>query len=762
MALGARRGAPALLGTLNIVGSAEANTLAVAGTHAFVGTRAHPSGPELFVVDLATPGAPSVVGTWEAGAEIRRIVVQGPYAYLATARDDSELVILSIADKSAPTVAGTYDADGDADAVSVSVVGATTFLGTADNPATGGKEFRVLNTSIPTHVAEVGSYDIEAEVTDIAVSGTTAYVGVHGGGRSELAILDVATPGVVAPTGSYQIPHAARVNAIAMRRGKLYLATGEGLAIVDAQPTPRLLGSLDLGGSARSVAVFRDRAYVATDIPSAPLNIVSIGAPAAPYKVDAHAADDAGRAVVVDGARAYLLTTGLPNALRVLDITSLLRPNIVVIQTDDQRWDSLASMPLLLRHVADQGFTATSSYVVTPTCAPSRASLLTGLYTHNHGVETVWHRPLIGKDRSTVATWLQAAGYRTGMVGKYINKYAKYCPNSSSCYIPFGWNEWHAFLRQSSYNYTLAENGELVRYGAAATDYATDVLKNKAIEFINANDGRPFFLYLAPHTPHVEVSGVPRAAPRHEGVFAGTPSWRPSSYDEEDMTDKAAWLGTQPRAATVRTGRALRTYGDWTDAIRIKQLEALQAVDEAVRDIIVALEAIGEAEDTVVVYTSDNGLLWGEHRGWGTKGMPYEEAIRVPLVVRYPRLIRSKREEPRLIQTIDLAPTLAALAGTQPKTAVDGQSFVHLMTGEPGDWRSDLLVEQMDSVAAGPFTLIRQGRWKYIEWKSGFAELYDLVDDPHELRNLAGSEAVEHVSRRDALRARLEELRQQR
>jgi N-acetylglucosamine-6-sulfatase len=453
------------------------------------------------------------------------------------------------------------------------------------------------------------------------------------------------------------------------------------------------------------------------------------------------------------------------------------RPNIVFILTDDQRWDTTDArhspfgtdvMPLTRAELGGSGVEFTHAFVTTPVCCPSRVSILMGQYAHNTGIHS--NVPPGGgaelfDDRSTLATWLKAAGYRTGFYGKYMNGYSRlWDPDlGETPYVPPDWDEWHA-LRLGAYtNYTLVRNGaahdhEAQVFGEADEDYATDVLRKLAVEFIDssANQGQPFFLYLNFNAPHHPAE----PAPRHVGAFDGIAQWRPPSFNEPDVTDKPTWLQNRP---LLNPAEILAI-----DRGRKSELEMLLAVDEAIggaelfgtRSLMQALRDHGIADDTIVVYFSDNGRMWGEHR-LPQKNCPYEECIRSPMFVRYPRLAPLPRTEDGLVLNVDIGPTLAALAGVTPPVAVDGQSFERLLDGTAPTWRSDVLNEayRVHRVYAS----VREVRWKYTEVIADSdtlaldIELYDLVSDPYELDNVAGD--PNHAARVAAMAARLRELR---
>jgi arylsulfatase A-like enzyme len=295
-----------------------------------------------------------------------------------------------------------------------------------------------------------------------------------------------------------------------------------------------------------------------------------------------------------------------------------------------------------------------------------------------------------------------------------------------------------------------------MRYGTAPADYLTDVLREKAKAFISGAVAakQPFFLYLAFKAPHLP----PVPAPRHEGSWQQIPPWRPPSYNEEDVSDKPSWLQAAP------------PQGLDLDQIRIDQLEMLQAVDEAIGGsstygivgIMEHLRNLGVADDTIVVFFSDNGWFWGEHR-LRSKNNPYEEALRSPLFVYYKKLVPFPRTESRFALNIDLAPTFAELAGAAVPIAHDGESLVRVIDGTARSWRTDFLTEGWP--ASHPWATVHETQWKYTEipltpGDSATAferELYDLAADPYELQNVAGD--PQHAGRIATMAARLRELR---
>jgi len=427
-----------------------------------------------------------------------------------------------------------------------------------------------------------------------------------------------------------------------------------------------------------------------------------------------------------------------------------LRPNIVFILTDDQRFDTIGLthsidgvtpvMPTVQHEIVDKGVSFLNSYATTDLCAPSRSSLLAGKYAHTTGVHDNGGPDggfAVFDDASTLPVWLQAAGYHTGIYGKYLNGYV-------SPYIAPGWDEWHVFKNVAYFNYTLVENGTEVAFGSADADYSTDVLRDKAVQFIqDSSTQQPFFLYFAPKAPH----GPATPAPRHAGSFSGIPPWRPPNYNEADVSDKPAWLqGISPWTPTQMANH---------DNFNQMQLECLQAVDEAVAAILQALVATGQDKNTMIIYASDNGYSWGSHR-WEPKQCPYEECMRVPLAIRYAPLAPLPRTESGFGLNIDHAETLSELAGATADPGVEGMSMVQLLDGTAPAWRADFLEEHWNGTIT-TYAQVRGDPWKYTEYTTNESELYNEPTDPSELTNVVTD--PDNAAVAAALAQRLRELR---
>jgi N-acetylglucosamine-6-sulfatase len=415
------------------------------------------------------------------------------------------------------------------------------------------------------------------------------------------------------------------------------------------------------------------------------------------------------------------------------------RPNIVVIMTDDQTVESLRVMKNVKRHLVSQGTSFDNSFASFALCCPSRATFLTGQYAHNHGVLS--NKPPYGgyyelSGENTLPVWLKRAGYETILVGKYLNGYG----DQDKREIPPGWTEWYGAVNNSAYqfyNYTLNENGTLVKYGRSPASYQTDVYADKAVEIVrrNAARKRPFFLWVSFLAPHVGGPPTPGRsalttlpAPRHLGRFAASPLPAPPSFNEEDVSDKPGSIRTRPPLSEQQVAQITERYQ--------LRLESLLAVDDAVGRIVQALKKKGELSRTLIVFTSDNGFLHGEHRIPIGKERPYEPSTRVPLVMRGPGVPAGLRLR-QSVANIDLAPTIMAAAKARAGLQMDGRPLWPLLADPGVFWGRDLLHEgPLNDEVQSKFTALRTPRWLYVRYVTGGEELYDLLVDPHQLTNL--------------------------
>jgi N-acetylglucosamine-6-sulfatase len=416
------------------------------------------------------------------------------------------------------------------------------------------------------------------------------------------------------------------------------------------------------------------------------------------------------------------------------------RPNIILILTDDMRADDLPFMPNVQSLLVEQGATFTTFAASCPACAPARASILRGQYPHNHGLlrgsgdtggADVFQE--LGNEESNVATWLQEAGYRTALIGKYINGYGD---TVEPTYIAPGWDSWSAITREGYSRFEINENGELVRYKSGEQEqHSTDVLSGLANAFIaeTAPTGQPFFVHLSPRAPH----GPAEPASRHLSTFTDAAVPRGEAFNETDVADKPIWVQMLPELTAAQEAEV--------DAYYRARLQTLLAVDELVAGLVDQLEAVGELENTYILFTSDNGYGLGEHRVVQDKGSPYEEAILVPFVVRGPGIPAGVTIE-ALASQVDLAPTFAAWAEVSVPDFVDGRSLLPVLSDEPtpADWRQVLLIEQFANNPARTekqpaFEALRLPHLIYVEYGSDERELYDLIADPQQIENLAAT-----------------------
>lgn len=450
---------------------------------------------------------------------------------------------------------------------------------------------------------------------------------------------------------------------------------------------------------------------------------------------------------------AFVLATALLATIRpdAIPVQAIDRPNIVVFITDDQPWYTMPSilpvtpMPYLesrVRDPADHWVVFENAFLNTPICCPTRATILTGRYSHHTGVET--NGAGLADETSTIATWLHGGGYHTGLVGKYINRY----PFGRAFYKPPGWDRWAANY-WAYYNYRSYVDGKIVSYGATPADYSTDVIADKAAAFIDtAPTDRPFFLYVAPKAMHDPYT----PAPRHEGAFQQMAPVRFPNFNEADVTDKPAWVRAR--------GKAGASWIASLDQRRIDAFETLLSADDAVRDVFEALERRGELDDTVFIFMSDNGFAIGEHR-WYSKKCEFDICTRTPFLVRFPSTYSRTEDLP--VSSVDVAATIADLAGVTPATQVDGISIAPLLTNTATDWRDGVLLHAADDDYQSPgYWGVNTGDALYVELTTGERELYDMGGvagpaDPWQLQNRIMDPT--YATLRDQLAALLIDLR---
>ena len=427
--------------------------------------------------------------------------------------------------------------------------------------------------------------------------------------------------------------------------------------------------------------------------------------------------------------------------------TRAAHPNIVFVLTDDLAPNLIQFMPRLQR-LRGRGVDFSKFFVTDSACCPSRATILTGRLPHNTGVlrnvpPSGGYQAFKGRgnESSTYAVSLERAGYRTAMIGKYLNGYP---PESGGA--PPGWSEWYVTdLGYDQYGYVLNENGRVVRYGNAPQDYLNDVIARKGVDFINrsAQAGRPFMLQLSTFTPHPPF--VP--APRHAQTFAGLRAPRGPSFDEQDVSDKPRWLRRVPPLS--------QHDKNLIDGRFRNRAQSVQAVDEMIGQIEQALAANKVDRDTYIVFSSDNALHMGEHRLVGGKMTAYDTDIRVPFIVAGPG-VPAGRTVDRLAQNTDVYATFLELARVPVPPQHDGRSLAPFILGrQVKSWRGAVLIQHAGPVT-GPgdpdrperrgenppsYRAVRTGEELYVEYGYGDREYYDMRLDPHQLDNAATSPA---------------------
>ncbi|MDQ2622165.1 MAG: sulfatase [Actinomycetota bacterium] len=517
---------------------------------------------------------------------------------------------------------------------------------------------------------------------------------------------------------------------------------------------------------------------------------------------------------MINARTALFLLALLPAALllRLESAAAAARPNVVVIQTDDQSANTLRArfrglnnrihraMPNTLDRIARQGTEFTRYYATHPVCSPSRASLLTGQYAHSSGLKKNsgptggwegWQQlPLFNRN---MAVDLQRNGYRTIHVGKFTNNYTL-GDGQVETVIPPGWDRWvtasyggHLYFYGFGMNINGVPAGPFGSMGydlfngekdppecsaalltqptpAIRCDYNTDVYSRHAVAEIEAAGDQPFYLqldYHAPHGDHRSPAG-PEPATRHfDSAFKNRMPKMPG-FNEGNINDKPSWL--KKIAEPMKKAESDRVHDRW-----VKEVESLRAVDDGVGAIMKTLRKTGKLKNTYVIFLSDNGLFHGEHRLSSAKFLPYEPSARVPMMIRGPGIGKGKRSG-EIVANIDIAPTILGLTGTRSSDRLDGRSLkpfwkrpgrrtlrplvLESYVG-PGDLEGE---EKPDpalpgagiSVPAPPqnFTGLRVGDYKYIEYQTGDRELYDLKADPWELNNRARNPRFRPIVRR--------------
>ena len=418
------------------------------------------------------------------------------------------------------------------------------------------------------------------------------------------------------------------------------------------------------------------------------------------------------------------------------------KPNILFVLTDDQPASTVNKMPAVQAKLEAKGLSFENAFLTDPVCCPSRATILTGRYAHNHGVWTN-DEPRGGdqgfKERGlaqdTIATRLKKEGYATGLFGKYFNGYG------DNHYVPPGWESWFAFVgNKQDDSYEVVSEGKIKTVNRGEW-HPTDLVADRAEQFMKTHAGEPWFAYVAPSDPH----GPYYPAPRHAHDFDGIQLPDKPSFDTVDPS-QPSYVRDQPPISDGEKRELIWIYED--------KLEALQTVDDLVASLIETLEETDQLENTYIVFATDNGYMLGEHR-LTQKGKPYEESIRTPLLIRGPG-VPAGETRTQLVSNVDLAPTFAELAGAEPPAKADGRSLMPFLSGDPpASWRETVLLERRSQGLT--WVGVRTRRYAYFEYEeTGEEELYDLQSDPYQLESIHKS--ADPTLLKD-LRARLEALK---
>ncbi|HEX5849256.1 MAG TPA: sulfatase [Rubrobacter sp.] len=446
-----------------------------------------------------------------------------------------------------------------------------------------------------------------------------------------------------------------------------------------------------------------------------------------------------GTAVLLTSAVISIVVLGLVRSLA----DAAEPPNVVLVVTDDLTKKDYLELGNNLGFFTSGGTFFHNAFVTTALCCPSRASALTGLYAHNHGITQhidpgtgyeQYHAE--GYDQNDLPVWLEDSGYRTGLVGKYMNKY-----NAQHDGVPAGWTDWYG-ADDPAVRWTLNENGSIRTYEqdptAPAYEPWEDVLGDRALKFVDEAhaSGKPFFLWYGTHAPH----SPELIAPQDEERVGTWPTYDPPGFNERDVSDKPRWVRDRPLLASTRI-RALKQQ-------RQERLTSMLAVSRNLARLKDKLRQTGELSNTYIILTSDNGYHQAHHRLGPGKMTAYEEDMRVPLAVSGPGVAPGSVKH--TVLNTDLAPTIADLAGVTPGLVPDGRSFAPLLPkGRSGiaadqfrrrfmeeNWQSPVPTPTGPELFPAPSNFALRGSdYIYNRYETGETEYYDLVRDPYELES---------------------------
>jgi N-acetylglucosamine-6-sulfatase len=493
---------------------------------------------------------------------------------------------------------------------------------------------------------------------------------------------------------------------------------------------------------------------------------------------------------ILAAAVALLAIVGAGLAAREAEGASSQK-NVVFILTDDMTTSELSAMPNVQSLIAGQGTSFNEAYVSFPLCCPSRATMMSGQYMHNHGVHGnfppngSWLR-FIPHESNDLPVWVHGAGYHTIHIGKYMNGYPGGTPTipappGDTFPVPQGWDEWYGKVSEDAlyFNYQLIEKTgpssvpHITFYGDQPSDYQTDVFTNRAVNFVtdDAVGDQPFWLNLWFNSPH----GPFDPAPRDLGHFSGTPLPKLPAFNEKDIKDKPKWFRKQAKKRITKKQAGL------IDNERRRQEEQLISVDEAVGKLVQSLKDRGILDDTYIIFSSDNGFFRGEHRITSGKYLPYDPASRVPLIIRGPG-IPAGAQSNELVWNGDITQTILQIAAGSQDNSLDGRSFLPfaedpqlrstrpvLLEGDTGpggtgadsaqsssararearvgvagkrgvnnlEQEPDAIKSATNTNQAPAYRSIRTDRYEYTLYANGQTELYDMKRDPVQLHSLA-------------------------
>lgn len=430
--------------------------------------------------------------------------------------------------------------------------------------------------------------------------------------------------------------------------------------------------------------------------------------------------------------------------------------NVIILLADDLDWAAFDAVPRLAALKAE-GVTFTNHTVTDALCCPSRVSMLRGQYVHNHrvvsnmeatggGFGTYYKN---GDEADSLPVWLAAAGASNGYFGKYLNEYPLGAPRKN--WIPPGWDAWGSPVAQGVYDkrayggfrYTMNHDGTLKRYGSKPTDFLNDVLNDATVSFIGRTP-TPFFTVLASYNPHRPFP----IAPQHWGTHEGEQVPRTPSFNATG-TNEPKWRADYP---TIKPNKVAELDRTWQ-----RRLRSTESFADSVVVIREALQATGHDKDTLLIVTSDNGFHLGNHRMLRGKRTAYREDAVVPLVMIGPNVPAGLTVN-AMTSPIDLAPTVAEFLKAPTPAWLDGRSLIPLLAPDATiPWRTAVLSEAMSDSSPGDpdfdefqpprFSALRSQQWLYVTYEDGETELYDLVNDPYEMRNIAGSAPKSLVKR---------------